>query len=146
MRKSIAVFLLASAAVMVSTSAMAQGAHDTWQVFAINDTGVPVNDIELTLGGTGVVGKETKSLEMIFRMADTNSDGKLSSSEFSGMRTGGNEEERKRRFKKLDRNGDGRLTLEEFKRGNKDEQQASANKRLLDELADIHDKLATSSS
>jgi hypothetical protein len=26
---------------------------DTWQVTAINDTGAPVNDIELTLGGTG---------------------------------------------------------------------------------------------
>jgi hypothetical protein len=49
MRKSIAVFLLAAIAVVVSTSVMA----DTWQVTAINDTGAFVNDIELTLGGTG---------------------------------------------------------------------------------------------
>jgi hypothetical protein len=32
-----------------STSVMA----DTWQVTAINDTGAAVNDIELTIGGTG---------------------------------------------------------------------------------------------
>ena len=32
-----------------STSAMA----DTWQITAINDTGGPANDIELTLAGTG---------------------------------------------------------------------------------------------
>jgi hypothetical protein len=49
MRKSIAVFLLAAIAVVVSTSVMA----DTWQITVINDTPGPVDDIELTLGGTG---------------------------------------------------------------------------------------------
>jgi hypothetical protein len=49
MRKSLAVLLLAAVAFMVSTSVMA----DTWQVTAINDTGVPVYGIELTLTGTG---------------------------------------------------------------------------------------------
>jgi hypothetical protein len=47
--KSLAVFLLAAVVVMVSTSVMA----DVWQVTAINDIGFPVNDIELTIGGTG---------------------------------------------------------------------------------------------
>jgi hypothetical protein len=37
------------AVLAASTPVMA----DTWQVTAINDTGFPVNDIELTLGGTG---------------------------------------------------------------------------------------------
>jgi hypothetical protein len=49
MQKSLAVILLAALAVMVCTSAMA----DTWQISVVNDTGVPVDDIELTLGGTG---------------------------------------------------------------------------------------------
>ncbi len=52
MQKSLAVLLLAAMVVMVSTSAMAQGTT-TWEVTAINDTGGPVNDIELTIGGTG---------------------------------------------------------------------------------------------
>ena len=34
---------------VVSTSVMA----DTWEITVINDTGQPVNDIELTLAGTG---------------------------------------------------------------------------------------------
>ena len=50
MQKSIAVLLLTAMVVVVSTSAIMA---DTWQVTAINDTGGPVNDIELTLGGTG---------------------------------------------------------------------------------------------
>jgi hypothetical protein len=49
MPKSLAVLLLAATVVMASPSLMA----DTWQITAINDTGGPVNDIELTLGGTG---------------------------------------------------------------------------------------------
>jgi hypothetical protein len=49
MRKSLAVLLLTAMVVMVSTSVMA----DTWQVTAINDTGAPADDIELTLAGTG---------------------------------------------------------------------------------------------
>ena len=40
---------LGLAMLAASTSVMA----DTWQVSVINDTGVPVNDIELTLAGTG---------------------------------------------------------------------------------------------
>jgi hypothetical protein len=50
MQKSIAVLLLTAMVVVVSTSAIMA---DTWQVTAINDTGGPVNDIELTLAGTG---------------------------------------------------------------------------------------------
>jgi hypothetical protein len=49
MPKSMAVLLLAAMVFMVSPSVMA----DTWQVTAINDTGVLLDDIELTLGGTG---------------------------------------------------------------------------------------------
>ena len=49
MCKSIAVLLLSAVVVLVSTSAMA----DVWEVTAFNDTGVPVTDIELFLGGIG---------------------------------------------------------------------------------------------
>ena len=68
-----------------------------------------------------LVAKEKKSLELLFRVADNNSDGKLSSSEVAEMRTGDKEGNGKRYFKKLDRNGDGRVTLEEFKRETQDE-------------------------
>ncbi len=49
MRKSFAVLLLVAVTFMVSTSVVA----DTWQVSAINDTGVPVYGIELNFSGTG---------------------------------------------------------------------------------------------
>jgi Ca2+-binding EF-hand superfamily protein len=64
------------------------------------------------------LGAKEKSLELVFRIADSNSDGKLSSSEVAGMRTGDKENDPKRHFRKLDLNGDGRVTLEEFKREN----------------------------
>ena len=67
-----------------------------------------------------LIAKEKKSLELLFRMADTNCDGKLSASEFSEMRGIDKEEKPSRSFKKYDRNGDGRLTLEEFERGKKE--------------------------
>jgi Ca2+-binding EF-hand superfamily protein len=67
-------------------------------------------------------GKEKKkSLEMLFRLADLNGDGKLSSSEAGEMNANDNKEDRSRRFKKFDRNGDRRLTLEEFKQGDERE-------------------------
>ncbi len=68
-----------------------------------------------------LVAKEKKSLELLFRVADNNGDGKLSSNEVAGMRTGDKEGKGKGYFKKLDRNGDGRVTLEEFKREKQDE-------------------------
>jgi hypothetical protein len=40
---------LGLAMLVASTSVMA----DTWQISVINDTGLPANDIELTLAGTG---------------------------------------------------------------------------------------------
>jgi Ca2+-binding EF-hand superfamily protein len=67
-----------------------------------------------------LVAKERKSLELLFRMADTNSDGKLSSNEFAEMQTADKEEKPGRSFKKLDRNGDGRLTFREFERSKKE--------------------------
>jgi hypothetical protein len=51
MPKSRAVFLFASMVALFSTSAMAQ--VTTWEVSAVNDLGGPVNDIELTIAGTG---------------------------------------------------------------------------------------------
>ena len=63
-----------------------------------------------------LVAKE-KKLEVLFRLADLNSDGKLSAREFAAMRTAEEEDRAWPSFKKLDRNNDGRLTFEEFKYG-----------------------------
>jgi hypothetical protein len=50
MQKSLGVLLLTAMVVVVSTSGIMA---DTWEITVINDTGALVNDIELTLAGTG---------------------------------------------------------------------------------------------
>jgi Ca2+-binding EF-hand superfamily protein len=79
-----------------------------------------VGALAVALPAATLAAKEKKSYELLFRMADSNGDGKLSSNEFAEMRVHDKEEKPGRSFKKLDRNGDGRLTFEEFERGKKE--------------------------
>lgn len=59
------------------------------------------------------------SPEEVFKIMDTNDDGRLARNEYVGKATGKEGEEAKAKFDKLDRDASGLLTYEEFAAGSR---------------------------